>query len=676
MPLLIAGLRVHPGGDVLGGDPALHSPFHPHLSRRRHEHPDPAFSENVTHQRQLDHHGVRPGRRRQAANLGGDQRVGQVLELGELLPVGKDDGGQRPPIDDAVDHDGRPAAGHGVRRRAAGAQYRVADSVRLYDGGAEASQHFGERRLAGANATEDHHTHWITRYSHGATVPWRRMATNIHNWQQRVDWTLSAILWVGYGLSLFLSGWRDGATPGVTLAAVFAGTYVVAMQIIPRRVRNTAQLGEILAIMGVIVALVGTALTGGIESGYVIFLVAPAFFAGAFLGSRVGLETALLAAVGLVVVVAALGQPVLDGRVLESVALFVLIALTMSQMRRILVEERIRSDELAATTEIRISRLETAHDLLESLSNLASAAELNPVTVGQAALRDIAARVPFAAGQVLVTAGDNDVVAATRGEPDTEAEPHEYTIRIAERTVGRLLLWPLPETDLADWRESIELALQPVAIAFENSRLLQQIAHRAVRGERSRIARELHDDIGPSLASLGLSIDMAIHQFETAPELTRHLDATRRHITALIETVRGAAADLRQDETESVVEKAHILAADVDADGPSVMVAIDELRPPRGNTAVEIKAILTEAFRNAVAHSGATTVSVQGVVDRDSGRIVVVDDGSGFEPTATPRGHFGIIGMKERAANIDADLDVSSRAGVGTTVSISWGRQK
>ena len=418
------------------------------------------------------------------------------------------------------------------------------------------------------------------------------------------------------------------------------------------------------------------ALTGGVDSGYVIFLAAPAFFAGAFLGLRVGLETALLAAVGLVVVVAALDQPVLDSRVVESVALFLLIALTMSQMRRILVEERIRSDELVATTELRISQLQTAHDLLQTLSNLASAAELNPVTVGQAALRDIAARVPFAAGQVFVSAGTNDVVAATRGEPDAAVEPHEYGIRIAERTVGRLLLWPQPETDLAGWRESIELALQPVAIAFENSRLLQQIARRAVRGERSRIARELHDDIGPSLASLGLSIDMAIHQFEIGPDLSRHLDTTRSHITALIETVRGAAADLREDETESLVEKAHVLAADVGADGPSVMVTLDERRPPRGNTAIEIKAILTEAFRNAVAHSGATTVTVQGVVDRDSGRIVVADDGSGFDPAATPRGHFGLVGMKERAVAIDADLDVSSRPGVGTTVSITWGRQK
>jgi len=502
------------------------------------------------------------------------------------------------------------------------------------------------------------------------------MATNIHNWEQRVDWTLSAILWLGFGLSVFLSGLREGATPGVGLAGVFAGTYVVAMQVTPRRHRNSAQLGEILAIIGVIVSLVAIAITGGIDSGYVIFLVAPAFFAGAFLGIRIGLETALLAAVGLVVVVAALAQPILDARVVESVALFLLLALTMSQMRRILVEERIRSDELVAATELRISRLETAHDLLETLSNLAGATELNPMTVGEAALRDIAARVPFAAGQVLVGGEAGEVVVATRGEPDHGSDAAEYSIRIADRAVGTLRLWRRPDSDLADWQESIEYALQPVAIAFENSRLLQQIARRAVHGERARIARELHDDIGPSLASLGLSIDMAIHQYDVGLELGRHLETTRRHITDLTETVRSAAANLRRDDTESVVEKAHELAADVTADGPAVAIAIEESRPPHRTKAPEINAIVTEAFRNAVAHSGASTIAIRGFVDRDHGTVSIQDNGSGFDPSYYPPGHFGLVGMKERAANIDAELEIESNGSGGTTVTLAWGTRQ
>ncbi|MCP3974449.1 MAG: hypothetical protein GY720_08145, partial [bacterium] len=300
-------------------------------------------------------------------------------------------------------------------------------------------------------------------------------------------------------------------------------------------------------------------------------------------------------------------------------------------------------------------------------------AELNPITVGQAALRDMAVRVPFESGQVLHGEEGGSVVVATRGEPDSTTDPDEYPIRIANREVGHLRLWPRSGADLGEWKEAIEFTLQPVAIAFENTRLLQQIAHRAVRGERTRIARELHDDIGPSLASLGLSIDMAIHQFDVGAELGRHLEASRRHITALIETIRGTASDLRRDETDSLVERAHELAADVGANGPAVAINLDERRPPRGDKAAEVDAIVTEAFRNALAHSGATTISIQGVVDRTQGRVSVVDNGSGFDPTLHPPGHFGLIGMKERAANIEADLDIASSAGVGTTVSVTWG---
>ena len=673
MPLRPLRLGVHPCHDILQSGPTVDCSINPGLPRRLHQNPSPVGPNDVPHQRQLGNHNFISGGLCPALDFSGDQRVRDLLEIGQLLRIGKHYASERLAVDFAVHNYSRPSPTDLGECGPVGTQDLVTDLISLDDRRTQFSEHRGECRLPRADAAKDHNPRRITRYSHGATVPLLSMATNIHNWEQRVDWTLSAILWVGFGLSLFLSGLREGATAGVTLAGILAATYVVTMQVTPRRLRHSKQLGEILAIVGVTVALVGIALTGGIDSGYVIFLIGPAFFAGAFLGIRIGLETALLAAVGLIVVVAALAQPLLTGRVLESIVLYVLIAFTMSQMRRILLEERIRSDELVAATELRIGRMETAHELLQTLSSLAGAAELNPMTVGQAALRDLAVRVPFAAGQVVVGSENTQVVAATRGEPDHDITPHEYPIHIADRELGGLRLWPTPTADLAEWRETIEFTLQPVAIAFENSRLLQQIAHRAVRGERNRIARELHDDIGPSLASLGLSIDMAIHQFEVGPDLGRHLDATRRHITALTETVRGAAANLRRDETDSVIEKAHELAADISADGPSVAIAIDERRPPRGDKAVEINAILAEAFRNALAHSGATTISVRGLVDRDGGRVTVTDNGSGFDPTTRPPGHFGLVGMKERAAKIEADLDVSSAVGSGTTVSITWG---
>ncbi len=95
-------------------------------------------------------------------------------------------------------------------------------------------------------------------------------------------------------------------------------------------------------------------------------------------------------------------------------------------------------------------------------------------------------------------------------------------------------------------------------------------------------------------------------------------------------------------------------------------------RPGRASRPTLIAAITTEALRNAIIHSGASTVTVKGVSDFDKGTVIVHDDGSGFSPAKVPSGHFGLIGMEERAHKIEASLDIVSGAS-GTTVTVSWG---
>ena len=81
--------------------------------------------------------------------------------------------------------------------------------------------------------------------------------------------------------------------------------------------------------------------------------------------------------------------------------------------------------------------------------------------------------------------------------------------------------------------------------------------------------------------------------------------------------------------------------------------------------------IAQEAIANAVRHSGAKTVhvSLDGAPDRV--HLFVSDDGRGFDGgVAPPAGHYGLIGMKERAAHIGADLQLTSAPGRGTTVAV------
>ena len=84
--------------------------------------------------------------------------------------------------------------------------------------------------------------------------------------------------------------------------------------------------------------------------------------------------------------------------------------------------------------------------------------------------------------------------------------------------------------------------------------------------------------------------------------------------------------------------------------------------------------IAQEAVLNAVKHSGARTLKVTLDSTPHRLRLLVTDDGAGFDDaTSVPVGHYGLIGMKERAAQIGAELHVMSVPGRGTTISVVMG---
>ena len=106
-----------------------------------------------------------------------------------------------------------------------------------------------------------------------------------------------------------------------------------------------------------------------------------------------------------------------------------------------------------------------------------------------------------------------------------------------------------------------------------------------------------------------------------------------------------------------------------------MIVDLIERRPPRAAVIADLTAIIVEAARNAHVHSGASKIVVTGQVDRAFGRCSVVDDGVGFDPEHEPEGHYGLVGMRERASKIGAAIKFDSEAGAGTTVTVEWGNR-
>ncbi len=306
------------------------------------------------------------------------------------------------------------------------------------------------------------------------------------SWERRLDWLLSVLMWTAFGIGMFLSIVPDGTTTGSMIAGIAIAAYVVTMQIVPRPIRHSENVGELLAVSGVLVSLLAVALTDGIESSYLLFLATPSFFAGAFLGYRIGIETSLLTSAGLVGVVATLDQEIVQGQVIQFVLLYVLIAAMFAQARRVLVEERAVAEEINT---IRHGRLEAAHSALTSLQELADAADLNPVSVGRAALRDLALLVPYGAGQVVLNDEHGPVVVARRGTPGDLNSETLYPMDVGSRRLGHVALWPADDQGLSPYRSIVEELLRPVTLAYDNIALLRSVAGRAVQVARPPGAR-------------------------------------------------------------------------------------------------------------------------------------------------------------------------------------------
>lgn len=500
-------------------------------------------------------------------------------------------------------------------------------------------------------------------------------------WESRFDRIANILQWMALAFGAFFAFVLDGATLATATAFTVTALYIVVFQSLPMRVRHGVWTGELLAVLGVGIAMLAVVLTGNLESPYLLFSVTPVLYAAAFSGWRRGIETAFLAG-GLLVAIRTLTA---DSNLLwESeglwawVAIYLLIAVTFSFARHLLLEASETNAALlaasaAATEQLdRLGRLDASHKLLTALSELSDGTELNPVTVGGAALDHLASAVPFEVGQIAIESAEGPVVVARSREEGEFASTLTSPLSVGARDVGFVVLGrtePFQPHEI----HHVEETLQPVALAFANILLLQDIAHRAIQEERIRLARELHDDIGPSLASLGLSLDMAILQNPDSPDLTGHLSGLRSSVTDLVEEVRGTVAGLREDEPISLHEQAVILCAEEPDQLPKVATALRENRPPPVEIGAEVTSIMSEAVRNARQHAQAHTVTIAGYVDHGSGEVSITDDGNGFDVKRSYKGHYGLVGMDERAEKIGAKLDVRSSP-AGTTVTVRWGQ--
>jgi signal transduction histidine kinase len=102
-----------------------------------------------------------------------------------------------------------------------------------------------------------------------------------------------------------------------------------------------------------------------------------------------------------------------------------------------------------------------------------------------------------------------------------------------------------------------------------------------------------------------------------------------------------------------------------------VTLTVDAPEPAAAAQRVMLFRVLQEALLNARKHAHATTVHVSFTRAPGAAVLAVRDDGAGFDAAAVPRGHLGLVYMRERAEACDARLEVRSSPGLGTEIRVS-----
>ena len=222
-----------------------------------------------------------------------------------------------------------------------------------------------------------------------------------------------------------------------------------------------------------------------------------------------------------------------------------------------------------------------------------------------------------------------------------------------------------------------QLRLRQIRQAFD-ARLEERV------GERTRIARDLHDTLLQSFQGLLLRFQTAYELYQTRPAdgkkvLESAIDQTAQAITQGREAVQGLRASTveRNDLARAITTLAEGIAAEASSHASVKLQVGVEGTPQNLHPIVrdEIYRIASEALRNAFRHAESNQIEVELRYDERQIRLRIRDDGKGIDPkflTDEGRaGHFGLHGMRERAKLVRGKLSVWTAPNSGTEIELS-----
>src|SRR5439155_2277086 len=212
---------------------------------------------------------------------------------------------------------------------------------------------------------------------------------------------------------------------------------------------------------------------------------------------------------------------------------------------------------------------------------------------------------------------------------------------------------------------------EPAALAIDNARWFGRLRTVGADEERTRIARDLHDRIGQSLAYLAFELDRIARRTEAEP-LHGQLHALRQDVRRVVGEVRETLYDLRTDVSDEQ-DLVSTLELFLDRVRQRAGVDVHFEHEATGRLALpqerELSLIGQEAVTNVERHGQAGRLDVGWWGRGVSAALSLRDDGRGLPPGSAMRADaYGMLGMRERADAIGAQLEIDSGGGTGTTV--------
>lgn len=200
---------------------------------------------------------------------------------------------------------------------------------------------------------------------------------------------------------------------------------------------------------------------------------------------------------------------------------------------------------------------------------------------------------------------------------------------------------------------------------------------RILEEERRRIARDLHDGPTQVLTNISMKLEILKMMIDSDPEMAKNqVEQLHKRVGEVVSEIRHLIYDLRPIAVDEVglLEATQSICTQLQQNWnlPITLRVENNIESKFVAPAkqVALYRLIQEILNNMKKHAKANHIEVEFVRSGEKLLITITDDGVGFDPNYIPPGHYGLIGMKERALYLGGTLDIDSVIGQGSKFTI------